>query len=248
MMDQRDNPLNAMSPAERAELCLDDASNSESPLDRAAYGPGSKAHADWSLDQAVSQGVAEYHERYGLPPGSHQDLHKIPELAKARHAETDKREAAFLSFFGDMHARAMREGLWFVYDDLWLSPQEFKERFIASGEHCYRPGEWTLRDPMERVAEIRQKAEELIKKSVVLTGEIERSRKPAEVRQYVNTQKLSAHLGNLIDAVADHRNVVRDTHPGLMTWREMYHQTWKTVEDAISLVRAENGIEAPQGR
>lgn len=244
MMDQRDNPLNAMSPAERAELCLDDASNSESPLDRAAYGPGSKAHADWSLDHAkIDQLRADLDAL-----GQNNPFAAAAVASVQQDMVANGREATFLSFFGDMHARAMREGLWFVYDDLWLSPQEFKERFIASGEHCYRPGEWTLRDPMERVAEIRQKAEELIKKSVVLTGEIERSRKPAEVRQYVNTQKLSAHLGNLIDAVADHRNVVRDTHPGLMTWREMYHQTWKTVEDAISLVRAENGIEAPQGR
>lgn len=233
-MDQRDNPLNAMSPAERAERSLDDASNSESPLDRINdYAPGS------ILEHAVSQAVK---------PG-----HMIPALANACMIED-----AFRKVYGDLYDKAIGNGLWFHREGMWLSPRQFHAKFYAMGDSVGGPGLWQLRDPHERVKAARDKLiqdgdriERMLEEIQAEGREIEAERqalseKPAGTRQYVNTEKLSAHLSNLIDAVANHRDVVKDTHPGLMTWREMYYETWQMVEDAIALVRAENGMEAPK--
>lgn len=59
--------------------------------------------------------------------------------------------------------KARREGLWFhcAYQDLWFSPADLEAQ---QERGCFRwgPVNWTLRDPQERVDDLRRKATRLI--------------------------------------------------------------------------------------
>lgn len=60
----------------------------------------------------------------------------------------------------EMFARAEREGLWFFspYQQMWFSPESLRtER--ANGSFRWGSANWELRDPQERLQELRREEE-----------------------------------------------------------------------------------------
>lgn len=58
----------------------------------------------------------------------------------------------------EMFEKAKSKGLWFVsnYQNIWLSPNELRKE-QAKGLYQWGASNWTLRNPAERVAELKKK-------------------------------------------------------------------------------------------
>lgn len=57
-------------------------------------------------------------------------------------------------------AEAERTGKWlfYQYQWLWFSPQELRKN-QATGHFCWAPANWRIRDPLERLAELKENVE-----------------------------------------------------------------------------------------
>lgn len=55
-------------------------------------------------------------------------------------------------------ARAERKWLWCRYQDLWFSPDQLQEQ-NRNGKFLWGPVNWQLRDPAERIAEAKRRAD-----------------------------------------------------------------------------------------
>jgi hypothetical protein len=55
-------------------------------------------------------------------------------------------------------ARAEKKWLWCQYQDLWFSPDQLAEA-NRNGRFLWGPVNWILRDPSERVAEAKERAD-----------------------------------------------------------------------------------------
>jgi hypothetical protein len=72
-----------------------------------------------------------------------------------------------------MFEEARQKGLWFFspYQQLWFSPDELQEN-QKNGRFCWGAVNWELRDPKERVEQLRLEAAALVRQADQMAGRI----------------------------------------------------------------------------
>lgn len=77
-------------------------------------------------------------------------------------------------------AQARARGLWLhlAYHDVWVSPHQL-ERELVAANLCFSPENWSLRDPGERLTELRQQAVDAQHAAWSFEMQLRRDRDPA---------------------------------------------------------------------
>lgn len=72
-----------------------------------------------------------------------------------------------------MFEQAEREGLWFYspYQQLWFSPRQLRAHHEA-GKFRWGAVNWKLRDPRERIADLRDEAAKLTQQADAMEAEL----------------------------------------------------------------------------